>query len=567
MDSRRAASWLAAAGLIALGAYHVLLTAWTVAFYGLDHPFQDQHRLNYRYLTEPFLQAVLGLENGHRPVFPGIVRWIELAWLGGTQALQVATSWLAAAFAVSLLAGQAWRDLGSRRALAAAAVCAVSTLLLWTANARMFIHAYEAQHLWYVLAGLVAAVAIAIGAGSRAERWAAAIAACVFATFSFGPGIATFAALFVVALLRGAGVRVLSAITVSAIACFAAYLWLLPGGEGVRAQSSGLQVAAAALFAPARVGAFFAEFVRLLVPADDARLVVAWVAGAAGIAGVATSVLRRARRGEAFTGTDLHAVALVVFSLAANGLIAVNRAAYFQEHGGQLFADRYLFWSCAGWAGIALYGMGRLRFATAGLRAAGIGAVAVVSLLAIKTGHWWNHWSAEVYHLVERGAIVTQLDLRIASRLGELTDGPVENAWRCADAMRRRGVGAFARLPSPPVGWKIGNLARPDEVATLRVTALPDAPSGVFAVRGELPRAVSARRGERNWIAAGDGTVIGAGAFTFHPQPKDNRFRLRRPLRDGFEGIVAREGEAQWLVAERDGAFRAIARLTLEGRR
>jgi hypothetical protein len=65
-----AARWFTITALIVLAAYHFLLTVFTVLAFGLRYPFMDQFRLNLRYLTTPFPQNVLMLENGHRPVLP-----------------------------------------------------------------------------------------------------------------------------------------------------------------------------------------------------------------------------------------------------------------------------------------------------------------------------------------------------------------------------------------------------------------------------------------------------------------------------------------------------------------
>jgi hypothetical protein len=555
--------------LLALGACHLLLTSSTVAFFGVDHPLQDQFRLNFRYLTEPFLQAVLALENGHRPVFPGLVRWIELALLGGTQGLQRATSWGAAAFCLAVLVRQAWRDLGGQRALAAAATCALATLLAWNANARMFIHAYEAQHVWYVLAGLVAAVTIASRDGRSPGAWMAAILACAFSTFSFGPGIATFAALFVVAVLSRAGMRACTAIVVAAAAAFIAYTWLLPGSEGVRQQSTHVPIASAALFALARVGAVFAEIVRPWLPDDGVRLPIAWAAGALGCAGVAASVISRWRNGDRFSRTELHGIGLFAFGVTANVLVAVNRSTYFMDHTTQLFAERYLFWSCAAWAGIALYALSRsVGMAGWGKRAA-MACVVLVSVIAMRSATGWYGWSAQVYRLVELGAIVNRLDLRLDSELRDITDGPVENAWRCARVMRESRTGQFATLDGHALGSRLERRDAPLQTASVRVRRLTDSrrpASHVAAVSAVLPPEIAEKHGRRHWLATSGGTIVGAGEFTFHSERKAGDLTLGASHRDGFEGYVAGDAAVVWLVADHDGRHETLAALAIPAR-
>ena len=225
--------------LLGLALYHLLLTLFTVSSFGLRYPFMDQFRLNLRYLTTPFPQNVLALENGHRPVLPGIVRVIELNWLGGTQLLQKLTASLAAIGVAAILWAGIKRDMRKDSVLIAAAVCALFTLLTWNANARMFIHAYEAMHVFYVTLFLVVAIHFVIR--DPFERGlkpiAFSIAACVGETFSFGPGIASFTAIMAIGILQRREPKVLALIAVAAFTTLLLYYFALPGAEGVRGGS------------------------------------------------------------------------------------------------------------------------------------------------------------------------------------------------------------------------------------------------------------------------------------------------------------------------------------------
>jgi hypothetical protein len=76
--------WTVVTTLLTLSIYHLALTASTVLAFSLRYPLMDQFRPNLRYLTIPFPQSGLLLENGHRPVLPGVVRFVALNWFRGT---------------------------------------------------------------------------------------------------------------------------------------------------------------------------------------------------------------------------------------------------------------------------------------------------------------------------------------------------------------------------------------------------------------------------------------------------------------------------------------------------
>jgi hypothetical protein len=259
--------------------------------FSLRYPFMDQIRINLRYLTIPFPQNALLLENGHRPILPALVRLVELNWLEGTQLLQALTAWLAAAGVIAMLLLAFRRDLRGNAMIWASGVCAICTMLLWNANARMFIHAYEAIQIFYVILFVVVAIHCAVRAsGTDAWKWwIGALVACFAATFTFGMGFGSFAAVAIVAMLRRCGRLPLLLIALSALATFLIYYMLLPGAEGVRGVTSGLSIPAVTFIAIARVGAVFAELLRLFVPNPTFQTAVSAIAGA--VAGAFVSVL------------------------------------------------------------------------------------------------------------------------------------------------------------------------------------------------------------------------------------------------------------------------------------
>jgi hypothetical protein len=565
-----AVRWTIVTALVALSIYHLALTASTVLAYSLRYPFMDQFRLNLRYLTVPFPESVLLLENGHRPILPGLVRVAELDWFGGTQMLQALTSWSAAAVLIAMLLRAGLRDLRGNAMLAASGVCATCAILLWNANARMFIHAYEAMHVFYVTFFVVAAIHCAIRASATSawKWWIGSTSACVAAAFSFGVGIASFVAVALVAVLNRCGRLSLLFIALSALATFLIYYMVLPGAESVRGVISGSSFQAVIFFALARVGAVFAELLRLFVPSLPLQSAVAAFAGAAGIVFTSALSIRQWSRRIPFHDTELYGLGLAIFGVVANILIAVSRSGYFFEHPGQPFADRYLFWSCVTWFGMYIYWLPRLVRARRSAQLAGVAAIIAFSLAALPSARWANEWSSDVYRLSTIAGIAMELGIRNDAQVNEISDSDPVTTYRAVDEMRSRDLGMFADVSNMHVGDKVNTgdsgLIVPAKAARYDV----DWPVGTRAsiISGELPQTLAAReRGAQLWFADSDGTLIGRAVFTNAGSEPRNALRLGIPTLSVFQGYAVKTPvRAALLARESDGALRELSRLELQ---
>jgi hypothetical protein len=563
------ARWVTITALIGLAAYHFLLTVFTVLAFGLRYPFMDQFRLNLRYLTTPFPQNVLTLENGHRPVLPGLVRLVELNWLAGTQVLQSLTAWLAAGVIATILLFAIARDLRRNSLLWASAGCVLFTMLAWNANARMFIHAYEAVHVFYVVLFVVIAIDFTLRgtAKSGSNAWIISIAACLAATFSFGPGIASFAAIMTVAILRRCKPGTLLFIAFSACSTFLLYYFVLPGAEGVQGGIAGFSFRATVFFSIARIGAVFAELVRLYAPDLEMQATVAASAGLVGIAVFLSSLVKRWSRREHFVGTELFGTGLVAFGLATNTLIATTRTSYFFEHPDQLFADRYLFWSCVTWLGILLYGLQRLDQASRPKQYAAATAVVLLSLSAIPPALWVKQWSAEVFRLSELAAIAMKLGIRNDAQVAEISDGDLATIYRALDEMKSRNLAMFA----DPTPLRLGNkvtVTQPQVTVATRVMRVDTGRAVATPIRmlsGELPPSLVLHEDRAElWFASHDGTLIGRACLTNSDAQPKNIFRLGIAVPGGFQGYVVQSDKPEILLArERNGVVKPLAHLEL----
>jgi hypothetical protein len=525
----------------------------------------DQFRFNLRYLTMPFPQSVLQLESGHRPILPGIVRVVELTRLGGMQTLQTVTAWLAAALAAAMLLREARRGLRGNALLQAAAVCVIGTLLAWNANVRMFIHPFEAVHVFYILFFVVAAAALALRACARSlpRLWIVSIASCVAATFTFGPGIASFAAPMSVAILRRQRLGTIALIGASAIATLFAYYLVLPGAAGLRGNVSASS--AAVFFAVARLGAMYAEVVRLSVPELSMLVWIAWATGALAIALTATTVVTRWMRRQNFSDLETIGLAVFAFGFMANMLIAFGRTGYFFEYPGQLFAERYLFWSCVAWAGLILYALARLADGRPASRYGAAAAVGVLSVCAIPSAVWANDWAGEVHRLSELTAVAERLTIRNDADLAAISDEGPMAAGLALDEMRRQRVAMFAERPAMRLGDKVA-LAKPEAILRgkmTNVTISGNAGKTVRLLSGKLSEQLASHaQSSELWLVGGDGTLIGRGAITYGLSP--NRLRLGEPKWVGFQGYVLRsDSTGIVLAAVADGVATPLARVEL----
>ena len=563
----RLVAWPLAFALAVLVAYHVALTASTVGLFGLRYPFQDQFRLNLRYLTEPFPASVLALENGHRPIVPGLVRIAELRWLGGAPWLQALTAWLAAGVAFALTMRAAARDLRGHPLLLTAAACAVGSLLFWNANARMFIHAYEAVHVFYMLLFVVLAVTLALRAvPGRVGRYAPAIGACIAATFTFGPGIAAFAALFAAAWLRRTGAGVLMTIGACGALSFALYTFGLPGADGVRAASSAFSVSGSVFLGLARIGAVVAEALRVSAVDAGWAPVCAAIAGAAATAAIAVSIVGRRARRARFSDTEVLGAALFAFGATVNVLLAVNRAGYFLDYPGQLFADRYLFWSCVTWAGIALYGLARMTTAPMAGQCVAATVVGLAAVAAIAPATWAHGWASEVYRVSEVSAAAMRVGIRDDAELRVMPEDGVTPTPLALDAFLEYRVCIFAARDALRLGANL---------ALAPATSLPSVPAAQTPVAargdgGERARKVSAwltadlaarAKDADLWLAAEDGVLRGRAALASIGGPPNALLLGSAPfvVVEGY--ALGTPAGALILVAARGDAVTPLARL------
>lgn len=336
-------------------------------------PYADAWRFLAHFLSEPFPGNVLGADNGHLELFPDLVRVAELEWFAANQRLQTAVG-MGLALASWLVAVLALRGATHESARFWAIALVLALGLFWLGNFRALMHANETVHAYAVTLGLFAGIALA----TRGGAWASVAAAlcAVFASLSFGSGLAVFPALLLVLALRRAPWREWLPLLIALAAVMLLMLGLRDGtADGLNAAQPltrienllrwlggpplyaswplwDPQISARLPLAPLRaaIDPIAATYAAQAGPVLLARWPhLGW--GLLGGLGLLWAVRRALRRGGALALTS---AAMAAFALCVGALIVLVRADYFSEHPDQLLAPRYLVWSSLFWTGLAL---------------------------------------------------------------------------------------------------------------------------------------------------------------------------------------------------------------------
>ncbi len=370
--------WLVALLLLVAAAFAV---AGLAAMFVLSPKvlYADPWRFIAHFLTTPWPWNVLEADNGHRELFPNLVRVLELNWLQANQWLQITVG---AALASATGAALAW---GIRREPVGAATKAAALLfavvgIFWLGNERSLAHGNESVHVYLVT------LCLALGcwllsdrsADVSPKRLAIVVLLGTVAAFSFGSGIACFAGYVMVLLLRRAPWSSVGAVAAGAVVAAALHLSLGNTGLGNAGGGPSFQLvpqllrwlsapfvyaawplldsnaAAQIPVASARDACLFLArgFEGLFGPAHTA----VWPNALLGIGGafwLLQSSHATWRRPQALR-MERVALGIAWFALTVGVLVCVSRAGYFVQYPQQLVAPRYLPWSSLFWSGLAM---------------------------------------------------------------------------------------------------------------------------------------------------------------------------------------------------------------------
>ncbi len=461
--------------LCVLVALTMLLQCYfTLRNFGLDQPFQDQYGTYLPYLADGFPSNVLQPENGHRPIIPATVRVAEIAYFHSDQRLQtfVGTLFCLSTFALLLVLCLHRQALSL---LCASTVFLLITIaLFWLGNVRMLIHANEQMHVYGVLWGLAAALGL-MWRYREKPTWLGfglLICAAFFSTFCFGNGLIVFPTLVALALLLRWPWRWQVAMTAATLFAALLYTKILPGGAvnqfpGASKLLPGMSTALtwlnAALDAAwlryaswdiARIDylasvtqsqGFVAKFAVAVIgneaPLDDSLK----IANRLGIATalIVLAILVRHLIIGVRSRLQLIALGLMIFCLGTAMLITLFRIDYFMsEAASQVFADRYVPWSCMWYLGLALYvidGLNAKRVATIGMASATLLLAWCLNWSQV-TNAVWARFAFDALQTSSMGLLTNTLP---EERLGSVSTQTREKTTTVLAAMRAHQLAYF----------------------------------------------------------------------------------------------------------------------------
>lgn len=591
---------LSALALIGLAGAWCAASLVAILNFGLRYPAFDQYHFYPTYLALPFPDVLFQLENGHRPVLPALVRWLEVEIGGAGQMLQVGVGIAFVLATVALIGLAAWRDRQS--ALHGATGWLLVALgVLWLGNARMLIHSNEILAIYMVTAfGIAGLWAVFEATRGHAARWMGVAGLCALAAvFSFGSGMAAFAALFACAFAA----RVAWRAWIPAVLLFAAsvlmYVAGMPGDSGVRnsltmAPLDNLVVGLRWLSAPwmhAWLGSAEPAVYPWLVQQAPVNAVEEWMRSTAGGLGDALGARApfiesvtigslglfgwgfclwhlRSRR-HAVTRSQVVSFGVATFGLAVGAIICLARVAHFESHPQDLFAERYLPWSSLFWLGLALYTLAARTTPSAWRDMAGA-ALACALLAVLYPSHQvWAGWSAAVHRSNQASAVAAQMGIWDPQRFPDGLDARKADVLETLGMLRERHLSMFGEpgFVLWDSAWTV-SASEPvsAEKAWFRVQSAFEDDTGrvVGRFEGVLPEGIP---------SPGDGVLVVVDASNVRRGMAkmsflgfdDDALRFDRATPRGFDGylIAPQPGELFDLLILEPGSGGITARLPL----
>jgi len=507
----------------------------------------------YRGLIESsFPASLLNPDNGHRMLLPNLVRVADIEWSGGDQTIGVVLGILMMISAFVLIALPLLRFRDSSPAARASGVLLAALALFWLGSARMQFHGNESFQVYTVMCCAIGAVLLH-DKHVRSRRQAPLLAALLLATLgmlTFAPGVAIFPLLIALALMRRTGLANVGLIGVTTFTVVGAYLFLLPGGEGVRNTiefAPGEQLATTAAWlsscwlvawpglgdAPVfgiaadsmtthpatRTLALAAQMVRQsLGEVDGMRL--ATVIGSLGLLTLVGLSARAWLSPKRVTRMESLGIGIGLFAAAVAGLVAIGRMDYFRINPHQIFADRYVLWTCFFWLGLALALIARLPRGPLVSAAAMTGGL-LLALALLPTQQIAHDWAALSVRVVEARSAQAQSGVLLAG-YPVYADLPDDSAVLDSVEFYRAAGQAIFRTPrSRLMDQTLPTTLRSSMAATappsdLRVELLQlvgSSPS--WHVQGELTEASIRQHVGGVLLVDADWRVVGLGEFSF----------------------------------------------------
>ena len=557
-------------GLLFGAIYYAASTVFSMWQYGWTEVFADQFRQYRKLLETPFPENLFILDNAHRQVISNLVRVADIRWGHGDQTIGVVAGIVVMLGLLVMMLCWIWRD-QTRSVLFRAAATLLTTLaLMWMGSARMQFHGNESFQIYLVMAGAVIAL---YGVERLRERpqagWiVVALLAALVATLSFATGAAVFGLILAAMVIRRVAARWMLSGAAATVFVVAGYMYLLPGGEGVRgsldfsplplvrhtatwlssfwmtswlgyADVGGFGVDAARMsqsFLGAPVVASAQWVSRSL--GDPAMLDLALGVGAFGLLLLAVVLWRCWRAEAALPQVAVLGVGLAVFAAGVAVLVSLGRSGLFTAAPGQQLADRYVPWTALFWLGLALVlgtWLSRHRFGDAVFA-----SMSLLLALLLYPSHWLGYgWAAAVEREVERRAAQLQVGVFEDGILTHCDLPNVEAVKQAIAVQRAHRVGIF-RTPRSRLLHTVLSLPTADALdsgiivsALQSVAEIASAAVPAWHVSGSLTEPSKRAGIDGLVVTSGDGRIVGLGEFGFR-SPGGSRQRIDRGG-DGFD--------------------------------
>jgi hypothetical protein len=400
-------------------------------------PYADSWRFLAQLLELPFPQNILASDNGHREIIPNLIRLADLHWFSAAQSFQI---FCGIAFALLTL-GLFLRVIYVSQITPATKIIVILfgvLAIFWLGNIRILGHASEAIHAYLITACLIQGIALLINDTAKPTRYllkgCSVGALGLIASFSFGSGIACFAAFYIVLAIKKSRWQLWLGVTLCFLLVIALSIFSGSTGSFIFSPFAQLNTLLSWISAPIVYAAW-----PLLDPAIAAQIPVkiiqqfstnvsSSIEAAIGpvvfgpwpvklISLTALILLLRETwllRSKYFA-IPMLGVAISWFSVAVGSLIAIGRYEYFLDNPEQVMAARYIVWSSWFWAGLGIAMISRKTENSRHL------AVALfVSLALLPSQIWMAKLGISTKNAAEFGALAVALDAYNSdTKLGE----------------------------------------------------------------------------------------------------------------------------------------------------
>ncbi|MHC4422243.1 MAG: hypothetical protein ACYS1E_16820 [Planctomycetota bacterium] len=540
---------------VAFSLYILVHSSWTVVVY-------DQWRIYDDYFSKPFPLNVLALQNGHRPVFPGLLYLVDVYLFGANNRFINVVGVLLAAATASGISWFIWRARQLARADRMIAITFAWIVFFWLGNSRVLGHGNASVNIYLPMAALVFAVWALVMAKDALDNHCGGRAAlallgtalsCFVAAFSFGPGMVTWPAILIVAVMLRMPWKFVATFAVLFAGCLGLYVFVLPEHSQVR-EFIGFHAFTALFNASIWLGSPFFHIVRAW-GFDNDHLITTLCPAVGGTAflAVAAILVWRIVVPRPLTPLETFCLALVAFSAGCAFLVALSRTEYFIRSPDARVAARYLPWSCLFWVAfmilLGLYAHGLCRRRTLAMTA-WVAVLIVAPALMLKSHESYGH-TLGLRKDRKRGAAVSLVaGVHDDEAVQRYLFNDARTVYRVADVFRDKGLAMFS--------WDLAALPGRDfddefdltpetrlDGAVEAITTFADGDRTAARFRGWAIDLDSRR--PPCWVVAvdGSGRITGVASFTRIKRQVALKAKLNPRTRLGFSGYIADYSEQE----------------------